>query len=376
MIKFIFKEIATSISSILIFLLIMFYGINILIPGDFLTPLRLMMSQAELDALRETLGANDPLYQRYFRWILGVFNGEITTGGFRQRSGKDIMSTVLPTLQVLIPSFTLAFYISRIPSIKTPLSKLHKNKIFSDTVATLFISLFPPIVLFLIDERIENFYTFLSLTFDLEKTPISSLSISESEFDIILLLFLFGVTLFIVQSLDVFLNNKASKRGFVFSIMILFYVFVLQNDILISDIILNSKNAFKTIAILSIFFVGEYILINNVITQNIAREPHILTARALGYSKHKIYNKHILRNSFGPFATRLTLGLPYTIASLVIVESTTGWNGMGSVLYQSIMNQDSNAAMGLFLLLALLTAFLRITISVVQVIIDPRVRLK
>ena len=376
MIKFIFKEIATSISSILIFLLIMFYGINILIPGDFLTPLRLMMSQAELDALRETLGANDPLYQRYFRWILGVFNGEITTGGFRQRSGKDIISTVLPTLQVLIPSFTLAFYISRVPSIKTPLSKLHKNKIFSDTVATLFISLFPPIVLFLIDERIENFYTFLSLTFDLEKTPISSLSISESEFDIILLLFLFGVTLFIVQSLDVFLNNKASKRGFVFSIMILFYVFVLQNDILISDIILNSKNAFKTIAILSIFFVGEYILINNVITQNIAREPHILTARALGYSKHKIYNKHILRNSFGPFATRLTLGLPYTIASLVIVESTTGWNGMGSVLYQSIMNQDSNAAMGLFLLLALLTAFLRITISVVQVIIDPRVRLK
>ena len=376
MIKFIFKEIATSISSILIFLLIMFYGINILIPGDFLTPLRLMMSQAELDALRETLGANDPLYQRYFRWILGVFNGEITTGGFRQRSGKDIMSTILPTLQVLIPSFTLAFYISRIPSIKTPLSKLHKNKIFSDTVATLFISLFPPIVLFLIDEKIENFYTFLSLTFDLEKTPISSLSISESEFDIILLLFLFGVTFFIVQSLDVFLNNKASKRGFVFSIMILFYVFVLQNDILISDIILNSKNAFKTIAILSIFFVGEYILINNVITQNIAREPHILTARALGYSKHKIYNKHILRNSFGPFATRLTLGLPYTIASLVIVESTTGWNGMGSVLYQSIMNQDSNAAMGLFLLLALLTAFLRITISVVQVIIDPRVRLK
>ena len=376
MFKFIVKEIVTSIISILIFLLIMFYGINILIPGDFLTPLRLMLSQAELDALRETLGVNDPLYQRYFRWILGVFNGEITTGGFRQRSGKDIMSTILPTIQVLIPSFTLAFYLSRIPSIKTPISKLHKNKIFSDTLATLFISLFPPIVLFLIDEKIENFYTFIAITFDLEKTPVSILTISENKFDIILLLFLFSVTLFIVQSLDVLLSNKIRKSGFVFSIMILFYIFLFQNDILISDIILNSKNAFKTIGILSIFFVGEYILINNVITQNIAREPHILTARALGYSKHKIYNKHILRNSFGPFATRLTLGLPYTIASLVIVESTTGWKGMGSVLYQSIMNQDSNAAMGLFLLLALLTAILRITISVVQVIIDPRVRLK
>ncbi len=354
----------------------MFYGINILIPGDFLTPLRLMMSQAELDALRETLGANDPLYQRYYRWILGVFNGEITTGGFRQRSGKDIISTVLPTLQVLIPSFTLAIYLSRIPSVKTPISKLHKNKIFSDTLATLLISLFPPIVLFLIDEKIETFYTLLSSTFELEKTPISILTISESKFDIILLLFLFGVTLFIVQLLDMVLNNRGIKIRFGISITILFYVFVLQNDVLISDIVLDSKNAFKTIGILSIFFIGEYILINNVISQNIAREPHILTARALGYSKLKIYNKNILRNSFGPFATRLTLGLPYTIASLVIVESTTGWNGMGSVLYQSIMNQDSNAAMGLFLLLALLTAFLRITISVVQVVFDPRVRLR
>ena len=75
--------------------------------------------------------------------------------------------------------------------------------------------------------------------------------------------------------------------------MILFYVFVLQNDILISDIILNSKNAFKTIAILSIFFVGEYMLINNVIRKNIAREHHIMTARTLDDTKHKISNKTI-----------------------------------------------------------------------------------
>ena len=74
MIKFIIKEIFSSLISLFIFLLFMFYGINLLIPGDFLTPLRLMMSQAELDALRESLGVSDPLYRRYFRWIVGVFN--------------------------------------------------------------------------------------------------------------------------------------------------------------------------------------------------------------------------------------------------------------------------------------------------------------
>jgi len=124
MIKFITREVISSLISIFIFLFVMFYAINILIPGDFLTPLRLMMSQEELDALRESLGASDPLYQRYFRWILSVFAGEITPGGFMQRNGKDIMSTVFPTLQILIPSFLLAFNLSKLPVLKTKISKL------------------------------------------------------------------------------------------------------------------------------------------------------------------------------------------------------------------------------------------------------------
>ena len=94
----------------------MFYGINILIPGDFLTPLRLMMSQEELNALRETLGASDPLIQQYYRWIQSVFSGEITPGGFRQRSSKTVLDTVLPTLHILLPSFIISIYLSRIPA--------------------------------------------------------------------------------------------------------------------------------------------------------------------------------------------------------------------------------------------------------------------
>jgi len=376
MLKFIIREIFSSLISLFIFLLIMFYGINLLIPGDFLTPLRLMMSQAELDALRESLGVNDPLYQRYLRWILGVFNGEITTGGFRQRSGKDITSTFFPTIQILIPSFLLAFYISRIPSINTPIKKLHKNKIFSDTFATFLMSLFPPIILFLIGSKFDNLYLYLFSFFNIEKTPISLLEISELKINVFLFLLLLGITIFISSLIDIFTNLKIFILK-ISIIVLIFIIFIFNSDtILFNEIALLSKNAFKTISILTIFFIGEYVLLTNVITQNIAREPHILTARALGYSNSKIFSKHIIRNSFGPFATRIGLGLPFTIASLVIVESTTNWNGMGSLLYQTILNQDSNAAMGLFLLLALLTIILRITISLIQMIIDPRVRIK
>ncbi|MDC0476162.1 ABC transporter permease subunit, partial [Acidimicrobiia bacterium] len=70
----------------------------------------------------------------------------------------------------------------------------------------------------------------------------------------------------------------------------------------------------------------------------------------------------------------IAINLPYTIASLVIVESTTGWGGMGSMLYRVIMSQDSNAAMAILFLLAILTATLRLLITFSQVVFNPQLR--
>lgn len=66
------------------------------------------------------------------------------------------------------------------------------------------------------------------------------------------------------------------------------------------------------------------------------------------------------------------MNIPYLIVSLVIVESTTNWGGMGSLLYATITNQDSNAAMGILFLLALLATSFRIFISIVHKLLDPR----
>ena len=158
MIKFIIKELTSSLFSVFIFLFLMFYAINIFIPGDFLTPLRIMITQEELDALRASLGADDPLYQQYFRWVVSVLSGEITPGGFRRSSSEAITSTIIPTLQVLIPSLLLTYSLSKLPVLKTSIGRLHKDKIFSDITSTLLISLFPPIVYFFFGVKVEGYY--------------------------------------------------------------------------------------------------------------------------------------------------------------------------------------------------------------------------
>ena len=372
MVKFLFKELISSLFSVFVFLFLMFYAINIFIPGDFLTPLRLGMSQQELDALRSSLGADDPLYQQYFRWVLNVLSGEITPGGFMRKSSDAITSTIIPTLQILIPSLFLSFSLSKLPSLKTSIGKLHKDKIFSDLTATLFKSMFPPIVFFIIGDLVESYYQNLSINLEFKKIPASLVELSSFQIDIFLFLFLLGLTLLFLALIDLVTFSKIPYTKLLIGSTLLIYIYFYLEGLYFLQIFFETKVAIKTIIVLSVFLLGEYILMNNVVVQNISREPHIFTARAIGYSRTDIYKNHILRNSFGPIAYRLGMNIPYLIASLVIVESTTNWGGMGSLLYATITNQDSNAAMGILFLLALLATFLRICISITHKLIDPR----
>ena len=374
MLKFFFRNLLTSVISIFIFLLIMFYGINILIPGDFLTPLRLMMSQEELDALRDTLGANDPLIQQYYRWIQSVFSGEITPGGFRQRSSKTVLDTVLPTLHVLLPSFVISIYLSRIPVLKTKVKRLGKEKIFSDVFGILLISLFPPIIYFLIGERLESLFRSLFNQFEITGTSSEILLFSELRIGFGYLLFAIACSFIIVSIFELLALIHIPKQKLLIAGLLLLIIFLFFDTKEVVTMLFYSKNAFITIGILTVLLIGEFILFNNIIVQNISKEDHIMTASAIGYSNQKIFKDHIIRNSFFPFATRIAINLPYTIASLVIVESTTGWGGMGSMLYRAIMSQDSNAAMAILFLLAILTATLRLGINFSQIVFNPQLR--
>ena len=372
MIKFIIKELTSSLFSVFIFLFLMFYAINIFIPGDFLTPLRIMITQEELDALRASLGADDPLYQQYFRWVVSVLSGEITPGGFRRSSSEAITSTIIPTLQVLIPSLLLTYSLSKLPVLKTSIGRLHKDKIFSDITATLLISLFPPIVYFFFGDKVEGYYRELSTNLEFKKIPASLVELTSFQLDMFLFLFLLGLILLFISFIELATFSFVPKIKLLIGSTLIVFLYLYLEQLYFLQIFFETKVAMKTITVLSVFLLGEYILMNNVVVQNISREPHILTARAIGYSRRQIYTNHILRNSFGPIAYRLGMNIPYLIASLVIVESTTNWGGMGSLLYVTITNQDSNAAMGILFLLALLATFFRIFISIAHKLLDPR----
>ena len=81
--------------SVVIFLLIH------LVPGD--PAAAILGEQAtpeQIEALRETLGLNQPLTTQYFRWLTGLFRGDWGRSLFMQGTMLEILSDhMVPTLQ-------------------------------------------------------------------------------------------------------------------------------------------------------------------------------------------------------------------------------------------------------------------------------------
>ena len=209
------------------------------------------------------------------------------------------------------------------------------------------------IIYFLISERLENIFRSLFEKFEITGTSSEILLFSEIKLGLGYLIFAIACSFIIVSFFEIITMITIPKQKILLATGLLLLVLLFFETKEIVTMLYYSKNAFITIGILTILLIGEFILFNNIIVQNISKEDHIMTAAAIGYSNQKIFKDHIIRNSFFPFATRIAINLPYTVASLVIVESTTGWGGMGSMLYRAIMSQDSNAAMAILFLLAI-----------------------
>ncbi len=76
MLKFILKRTVSGMAALLLFTFLMFFLIEVLLPGDYATPFRLSMTGEEIAAFRESLGLDRPLPVRYWLW----FRNLLTSG--------------------------------------------------------------------------------------------------------------------------------------------------------------------------------------------------------------------------------------------------------------------------------------------------------
>lgn len=108
----------------------------------------------------------------------------------------------------------------------------------------------------------------------------------------------------------------------------------------------------------------------------VMQQDYVRTARAKGLRENMVVYKHMLRNALIPVITILGPSLAGLVTGSFIIETMFGFPGLGREYIQAIGNRDYSMIMGTTLFYGLLVALANLSVDVLYVLFDPRIRLE
>lgn len=102
----------------------------------------------------------------------------------------------------------------------------------------------------------------------------------------------------------------------------------------------------------------------------------VTTARSKGLSERVVRLRHILRNALLPIVTVFGLTLPSLIVGAIFVETLFSWPGIGQYAIESTREHDYAAIMGVALLTSTAIVISNLVTDVAYAFVDPRIRVR
>ena len=317
--KTVIRRFLVMIPQIIILSMIVF-ALAHFMPGDALTgKLDPNIDPAQLEALREAAGWNDPLYEQYFRWVGNVFQGDFGRSYAQQvpvttligsRAANSIRLGLVSTFFTYIIALPFGVFAGR-----------YNNTWFDRVV------------------MVYNYVSFAIPTFVLA----------------LIMVFIFGYRLgWFPTRGSVNVSLAAGSAAYYWD---MFYRLLLPGFV---GGVLGTASTTQTLR-------------NEVIDAK--TQDYVRTARSKGVPEGKIYTKHIFRNAFLPIASSIGFIFSRLLNGSVFIERIFAFNGMGDLFITSIGGRDSAVIITLVLLYGVIAIFGSLVSDIVLSIADPRIRI-
>ena len=106
----------------------------------------------------------------------------------------------------------------------------------------------------------------------------------------------------------------------------------------------------------------------------VLREPWITAARARGNGEGRVLLRHAFPNAAVPILQIAALDCGALVGGALITETLFARPGMGKLIYDAVMGNDTNLALIALLLVALVTMLATLAADLAQRALDPRLR--
>ena len=125
------------------------------------------------------------------------------------------------------------------------------------------------------------------------------------------------------------------------------------------------------------YMAGEFafltMLMKNSLLDEIKKD-YMRTAMVKGSTFERAVWKHAFRNSLIPLATRLGEIFTIMFAGALLIEKVFDIDGMGLLVYNSMVSRDYNVVMGIILLTSVMVLLGRLFSDILYVVVDPRIK--
>lgn len=310
------------LQSIIVLLALSFviYIAMTLMPGD---PLDALISSnphitsADVERLREIHGLNKPGYVRYFMWLQDAMTGNF---GYSRTYKVEVLDVIGPrlmnTFYLSLASLTLSITLGIVIGI---ISGLRPGSKF---------------------DYIVNLFTFGGISL-----PSFWLGI------LLIILFAVNLQLLPASGTETIGLNATGLEAFFDRIRYLIL---------------------PTIS-LSVIQAGRYVRFTRSAVVEAMRNDFIRTARAKGLSQSRITIFHGFRNALIPVITVVTLSFSGLFSGATITEIVFSYQGVGKLVYDSVMGNDYNVAMVAFMIGVSMVLIMNLIGDLLYAVADPRI---
>lgn len=318
MTKFILKRVLMFIPMVLI-LTFLIYGAMELTPGDALdfmvdSEALAMMTPEQQEAMRESLGLNDPFLVRYAKWLGQLVQGNFGYSLSNGRPIKDILADVVPaTLELSVAALLFSTVVGSILGL---ISALRRGSIADNVLSV---------------------------------AGVIGLSIPQFFFGMLCILF-FALKL---NWLPVGGRLQPGMTRYVDHLRFLIMPALVLGISMTAGVMRYSRAAMLD-------------------TMN---KDYIKTARSKGLPEWRVNLVHGFRVSLTPIIVLVGFRLPTLIGGSVVIESIFQWPGVGLAFKNAVTAQNYPLVMIIALLMVLMVLIASLLIDVLTRVLDPRVNL-
>ena len=266
-------------------------------------------------ALRAQFGLDDPVWQRYLRWLTSMFQGN---WGFSFVSRIDVDQLIAQRIPVTLAVIGLSQLLAMLVALPVGILAAARPYSWFDRIAS---------TLAFVGFSLPTFFT-----------------------GVIFILF--------------------------FSIYLGWFPFVYRSDLSATGLDWwwqQFRQSIMPITVLGLFQAASMMRYVRSAVLDVIRLDYVTTARSKGLPERTVITKHVVRNALIPVVTLVALQMPAVFGGAIVTEQIFRIPGIGSLLIDAILRNDTPVIMAVTFVFSCLVVLFNLMADLLYGWLDPRI---